>query len=51
MWYARVSSVLNYAIAVKQEMAAAVFAPSDGQNFRCDKHVSTFYMSMLCLKK
>jgi len=41
--------VLNYAIAVKQEMAAAVFVPSYRQNFRCDKCVSTFYMCMLCL--
>jgi len=51
MWYARVGSVLNYAIAVRQEMATAVFVPSDRQYFRCDKYVSTFYMSMLFLKK
>ena len=51
MWYARVSSVLNYAIAVKQEMAAAMFVPSYRQNFSCDKYVLTFYMSILCLKK
>jgi hypothetical protein len=48
MLYLEVSSLLNYAIAVKQEMAAAVFAPSDRKAFRCDKYVSSFYMPMLC---
>jgi len=32
-------------------MAAAVFVPPDGQNFSCDKYISSFYMSILCLKK